>query len=375
MNKLSIFVFLAAWALLSGALGVVIAATHFASLVGAIVGAALCFTVGALALTLAAVAAQVRAVSKQQRTLKNRLERSEGKLAALGDATMLVASQVKAFEETFSPPSTTPQLALDHDQTDLASVETAPAGPTLAEQIASAILGNRIDLHVQSVHALPSRRPVFFECLSRLRNDAGDVLYPSKFLDYAARSRLITTLDNFLLLRCVQIVRQFGRRASLETFFINLSATSLRDPEFFDQFVDFLSSNRALCDHIVLEFSAPSLPDCLSQIGAGLERLRRTGYLFSLDQALPTDLNAQVAALGVSYVKIAARHIVQNDAASSLLASAKAHDLVCIATHVEDEKTLIDVIEQGLSHAQGYVFGRPRAWEDVLISKGLMDAA
>lgn len=249
----------------------------------------------------------------------------------------------------------------------------APENPK--QSIASAILANRIDLFVQPTVTLPNRKTVFYECLSRLRSEAGDTLYPSAFLEHAKQSKLIGTLDNFLLLRCVHIIRRLHRKAPLETFFLNISASSLRDPEFYEQFIDFLAGDKTLAEHLVLELQASDLETLLPQINTGLDRLAQAGYRFALDGAQPEDVTAALAGQGFGFAKIPARSIVAHEAPGELLHDLKERGVTVIATHVEDDKTLIALSELGVSHAQGYLIAKPAAWDLIDRQKQLSGAA
>lgn len=254
--------------------------------------------------------------------------------------------------------------------------ESSSAPPQNPKQsIASAILANRIDLFVQPTVTLPNRKTVFFECLSRLRSEAGDTLYPSAFLEHAKTSKLIGTLDNFLLLRCVQIIRRLHRKATLETFFLNISAASLADPDFYEQFIDFLAGDKSLAQHLVLELQASDLDALLPQINNGLDRLAEAGYRFALDGAQPGDVTGALAGQGFAYAKIPARSIVAHDAPAALLKGLGERGITVIATHVEDDKTLITLTELGVSHAQGYRIGKPAAWDLIDRQKQLSGAA
>lgn len=257
----------------------------------------------------------------------------------------------------------------------LAAAKPALPAVSPAESIASAIRANRIDLFVQPTVILPSRKTVFYECLSRLRSEAGETLYPNAYLKQAARSRLIGTLDNFLLLRCVHIIRKLYRKTALETFFLNISAASLNDPDFYDQFIDFLSGDRVLPDHLVLELQASDIDDLMPRIGLGLERLRAAGYRFALDGASPGDVSDESASQGFAYIKMPARLIASHDAPQTLMNTAKALGVTVIATHVEDDKTLIDMTEIGVSHAQGFLIAKPTPWDAIDRQKQRLGAA
>lgn len=256
-----------------------------------------------------------------------------------------------------------------------ASIAALDVPETPKQSIAAAILANRIDLFVQPTVTLPNRKTVFYECLSRLRSEAGETLYPSAYLEHAAQSKLIGTLDNFLLLRCVHIIRRLHRKAPLETFFLNISAASLNDPEFYEQLIDFLLGDKSLASHLVLELQARDFEAILPQIATGLERLADAGYRFALDGAQPKDLSDTLPSDGFTYVKVPARAIVAHDAPEAFLRRIEAMGASLIATHVEDEKTLIDVSELGVTHAQGYLISKPMSWDSVDEQKQLSGAA
>lgn len=243
------------------------------------------------------------------------------------------------------------------------------------QSIASAILANRIDLFVQPTVTLPARKTVFYECLSRLRSEAGDTLYPSSYLAHVAQSKLIGTLDNFLLLRCVHIIRKLHRKTPLETFFLNISAASLGDPDFYEQLIDFLAGDKALAEHLVLELQSSDLGALLPVIAPGLSRLKASGYRFALDGAHPNDVDDEIAAQGFGYVKVAARHLTAMEDPQAFVQRAKELGITLIATHVEDEKTLIDLSEFGISHAQGFLIAKPAPWDQIDQQKRLSGAA
>src|SRR5947209_4027842 len=57
--------------------------------------------------------------------------------------------------------------------------------------IAGAIAANRIDLHLQPIVSLPQRKVRFYEGLTRLRAEDGEVLLPADFLLYAESGGLM----------------------------------------------------------------------------------------------------------------------------------------------------------------------------------------
>ena len=116
--------------------------------------------------------------------------------------------------------------------------------------IREALRTNRIDLYLQPIVSLPQRRTHFYEAMSRLRTGDGRVLMPQHYLDIAVRKGLIATIDNLLLMRCVQLIRRTQQRQKDVSFFVNISPHTLSDTDFLRQFIDFLESNQGLADRL-----------------------------------------------------------------------------------------------------------------------------
>ena len=106
-----------------------------------------------------------------------------------------------------------------------------------------ALADNRVDLYLQPVVRLPQRKVRYYEAFSRIRDEDGNMILPGQYISLAAEAGLVSTIDNLLLLRCVQLVR--GKRGPGDLgFFCNISSYSLADEAFFPQFIEFLEHNR-----------------------------------------------------------------------------------------------------------------------------------
>ncbi len=225
---------------------------------------------------------------------------------------------------------------------------------------------NRVDLYLQPIVTLPQRRTRFYEAFSRIRTEEGSVILPEQYVDIAASAGLLTTIDNLLLFRCIQLIRK-SRRSKLETgFFCNLSGASLADPEFFDQFVEFLEKNPELPEMLMFE---------LSQAEAGqvelvpiLAKLRRLGFAFSLDKVdLVTVDFDDIARRGFRYVKIEAAQLLSADVQSRMTIHMadlgeilKRAGVKLIVEKVEEESQVLGLLEMDIDLAQGHLFGEPR---------------
>lgn len=228
----------------------------------------------------------------------------------------------------------------------------------------NALHENRVDLHLQPIVQLPSRRPWTYECFSRVRDEQGDVIYPSSYLDIAAEHGLIGTLDNLLLFRCIQMIRALGHRRPGVRFFFNISSASMADAEFFTPFVDFMLDNSSLANRLIFEFRHADLAHFSQDLLDDLGRLASAGYGFSVDHVDPQALDpAQLARRFINFVKIEASALL-NAKVDIHLADLKAlldrHDITLIATKIEDERTVVDVLDLNIDYGQGFLFGEPR---------------
>ena len=229
-----------------------------------------------------------------------------------------------------------------------------------------ALEDNRVDLYIQPVVNLPQRQVRFYEAFSRVRHEDGGIILPEQYIPIATESGLISTIDNLLLFRCVQLIRRVHRDQSNLGFFCNISRHSLTDLEFFSQFVDFLEHNIKLAGVLNFEFGQDDL--ALSEVKANLERLARLGYTFSIDRvkSLKLDITG-LSRRGVRFVKVGVDTLLSerhqatapvhiNDLSDAM----KRAEIDLIAEKVELEATVIDLIDRNVRFGQGYLFGEPR---------------
>jgi cyclic-di-GMP phosphodiesterase TipF (flagellum assembly factor) len=228
----------------------------------------------------------------------------------------------------------------------------------------AALDDNRVDLYLQPIVRLPSRKVSHYEAFSRVRDEGGDVVFPTDYLRPAEGAGLIATLDNLLLFRCTNLVRQLGPRRPGTKIFLNLSAGSLGDTGFLREFVGFMRQNRALAERLVFEVAAADLPALAGPIQEQLEALAALGFGFSIDRASHLNLDpAALAALNVQYVKIEAAALMMDQGPvrrDDLKAWLARQTIELIATHIETERQVVEILELGIDYGQGYLFGEPR---------------
>jgi cyclic-di-GMP phosphodiesterase, flagellum assembly factor TipF len=254
------------------------------------------------------------------------------------------------------------------------SSETVPQGPLKGmtrEDIVSllrhAVEAGRVDLYLQPIVTLPQRKVRYYEAMTRLRTEAGDVLMPSDYLGYAERSGLMPTIDNLLLLRCVQVVRRLAAKNRDIGLFCDVAGSSLLDADFVPDFSEFMNANRALASSLVLEFSQASVRAMGPLEHESLAGLVDLGFRFSMDQVVDLRIEPrELAGRGFRFVKIPAALLLNRVPTGSDIHPADLSDLLgrfgidLIAETVEREATVVDLLDFDIRFGQGSLFSPPR---------------
>lgn len=278
-----------------------------------------------------------------------------------------VATQLdKPQRETVSPAKPTeaaPMLrpeTLDGDRNrQVASPDPARALTAVRE----ALKHDRIDLVLQPVVSLPQRRRRFYECFSRLRDAEGRTLLPKAYIAVAERAGLMAAIDNMLLLRCIQLVRRIQKKGERVGFICNLSPNTLRDTEFFGDFVDYLDANLELAPSLIFEMSQADFAKLDGQAEDYLERLWQLGAGLSIDGVRDLEFDAaKLAARRVGLIKISANALLDSSPQEviALRRSLAQAEIDLIVERIETDAQLVELLELGIDYGQGYLFGEPR---------------
>ena len=239
----------------------------------------------------------------------------------------------------------------------------------LLETIRSSLEENRVDLYLQPIVSLPQRKLRYYEALSRLRAENGEVIMPAQYMQVAGQAGLMSVVDNLLLFRCVQIVRKLTAKNRDIGIFCNISGETLADREFFPQFLDYMAANRDLSGQIIFEFSQQAVFKAGIEGEKNLTSLATLGFALSMDhvETLAVDF-LRLKAIGFRHLKVRAGTLTKGMTGAGSHVAAEdfkklltRHGLNLIAEHVEDEKTVLQLLDYAVDYAQGYLFGEPRA--------------
>ena len=238
----------------------------------------------------------------------------------------------------------------------------------IADVISKAVDANRIDLYLQPIVTLPQRKVRYYEAVSRLRTEDGDIVPAGDFIDIAESIGLMPKIDNLAIFRCVQVTRRLLLKSRDVGLFCNVSAASLTDALMFRQFLDFMDANRALASSLMFEFPQEAYRNFGPIEDESLAALAERGFRFSMDHV--TDLHMEpneLANRSFRFLKVPARLLLNKTGSNqSHIDPEELSDLLArsgidlIAERIETETTVVDLLDYDVRFGQGFLFSPPR---------------
>lgn len=275
-------------------------------------------------------------------------------------------------------------------ETKLADAEVtgdvAPQDDAVLRRVKDALEDGRVDLHLQPIVSLPQRRVSFYEGFTRLRDPDGSLILPADFLDAARRANLLGVLDNMMLYRSVEVVRRLAARDRRVGVFCNVSSHSLEDPHFFPFFLNHMEQNRDLAGALIFEIRASRFEHRSRQMREAMERLTALGFRFSIDHAESIDIDLpRLQDAGIRFVKFNGGDLIDqlrdpfgprpNSSADRKIAGEEVaavcsrYGVTLIAEKIEEEVSVVEVLEYGIPYGQGHIFGAPRPIKSSLMEE------
>jgi cyclic-di-GMP phosphodiesterase, flagellum assembly factor TipF len=328
-----------------------------------------------LAETVAAHQTAIDALARSPATAPAPAAAPPGVLAAEALAQLLAAAQSAPAQTLLTDAAPPRQPDAEPRAETRARLSAVPTDTRTPEQeaalatIRAAVDANRVDLYLQPIVTLPQRKVRYYEAMSRLRNDRGEVQHAADFIPLAESGGLMPKIDNLVIFRCVQVVRRLLLKNRDIGLFVNLSGSTLTDSAFFPQFLEFLDANRAIAPSLVLELTQSAVRAMGPIEHESLAALAERGYRFSLDNVADLHIEPrELAERGFRFIKVQASLLLNRGGVSTAtdIHPADLSDLVgrfgidLIAEKIESEGSVVDLLDYDVRYGQGFLFAQPR---------------
>ena len=231
------------------------------------------------------------------------------------------------------------------------------------ERISQALIDDAFELHFQPIFDIRQHKVTRYETLVRMRDNAGQLVFPDNFIPVAEQSGQIHEIDRWVIRKVIDRVKQ-NPGLSLS---VNLSGRVLDDPSLLAWFHEQLQDSRIDPSDLIVEITETAAVANVQDAIAFMREIKALGCRFALDDfGSGFSSFAYLKQLPVDIVKIDGAFI-QNLATSAddqlfvkaLTDVAKGLGKVTVAEFVENAETLALLEAFGVDFAQGYHIGRP----------------
>lgn len=240
----------------------------------------------------------------------------------------------------------------------------------MVHAIKDGLLHDRLELVFQPIMHTRTSAVAHYEVLLRFPHRDGTLMLPAPFISAAERNGLMIELDQWVLQHAIELLEGMHKHGRGTRFSINLSGTSLGDPEMLKFIRDRVAASPLPAGSLMLEITesvALAMPH-MGYASAFMRELQDIGCRFALDD-FGTGFSSftYLKHLPVDYVKIDGAFVrdIQVDPfdqamVRSINQVAHSMGIETIAEYVADRRILQRLAELGVDYAQGNFMGEPR---------------
>ncbi|WP_308622174.1 bifunctional diguanylate cyclase/phosphodiesterase [Massilia sp. Se16.2.3] len=245
----------------------------------------------------------------------------------------------------------------------------------LMHALRSGFKGGELYLAYQPQVDLATHRPFGAEALLRWRTADGRMIPPDRFIPIAEYSGMIVEIGAWVLREaCAELVRLHQAGHEAFTMSINVSQVQFRHPHFVEVLRRALDETGAPPEYVELEITESMAMEEPQQLADLLAQVKRTGVSIAIDD-FGTGFSSlsHLQRLQVDRLKIDRAFVTEitgsargSSIAEMVIQLGRNLGLSIVAEGVEDERQAQILHALGCPLAQGYLFARPLAPQDLL---------
>ncbi len=235
---------------------------------------------------------------------------------------------------------------------------------SIADEVISALEQNRMLLALQPIVDTKTRQPAFYECLLRMEKPDGTIVSAGEFIPLAEQLGLARFIDRRVLELAVALAKsQPELRLSL-----NVSSLTCSDHEWLVSLHRLTGGRRQITERLTVEITETAAIHDLDVSIAFVDTLKELGCKVAIDdfgagytsfKNLKT-LNVDMVKIDGSFIRNLTSEPDNQVFIKTLVEIAETFNLETVAEWVGDEETAEIMARAGITHQQGFFFGRPQ---------------
>lgn len=237
---------------------------------------------------------------------------------------------------------------------------------SLGAELREAILHRRLTVHYQPVIELHSGKCIGAEALVRWRREGGSLLGPDVFIPVAERAGLISDITRCVLDTILEDIGRLMREDPVIQINLNLAREDLESPQFLEVLAQELEHYKVPTRAIKLEITERALinSDAARQL---IRKLRQRGHQVAIDDfGTGYSSLAYLESFEIDTLKIDKTFVdaIETDAVTSnvighVIEMAHSLELDTVAEGIEQPHQVDWLLDQGVTHGQGFFFSKP----------------
>lgn len=235
----------------------------------------------------------------------------------------------------------------------------------MMNKVHDAIASGRVRLFYQPIVDAVSGQVKYHECLTRIVETDGSIVEAGRFMPLVEDMGLVRTIDRMAL----EIAVDELRRDPHARLAVNVSGYTVGDTAWIDLAHGLLSARADLAHRLVVEITETRTLGSLERAGAFAAALGDLGCKIALDDFGAGNTSfAQLKSMPIDILKIDRRFAYRDGDGPetqlfvrALVALAESLGMETVAEGIETDAAARIAREEGVTHMQGFLFGRPSA--------------
>jgi diguanylate cyclase (GGDEF)-like protein len=245
---------------------------------------------------------------------------------------------------------------------------------SIADEVISALEENRMLLALQPIVDTKTRLPALYECLLRMEKPDGTIVSAGEFIPLAEQLGLSRFIDR----RALELAVAFAKAHPTVRLSLNVSSHTCSDHEWLVALHRLTGGRRQITERLTVELTETAaihdldvsiaFVDTLKELGCGVA-IDDFGAGYTSFKNLKT-LNVDMVKIDGSFIRNLASEPDNQVFIKTLVEIAETFNLETVAEWVGDEETAQMMAKAGITHQQGFHFGRPILAKDFYANQG-----